>query len=116
MIGGESAQPVRRQDHRLRRREVLFLFAGVTMATPRAPGAQQKMPVIGFLGSTSPSLYAAHVAAFHEGLSETGYIEGQNAAIEYRWAEGHYDRLPALAAELISRKVDVIAAGSAPSA
>jgi putative ABC transport system substrate-binding protein len=74
---------------------------------PSALRAQQKtMPVIGFLGSTSRG--ATFVAAFLEGLAETGYVEGQNAAIEYRWAEGRYDRLPALAAELVKRRVDVI--------
>jgi putative ABC transport system substrate-binding protein len=68
------------------------------------------MPVIGFLGGTSPGPYAPFVATFHQGLGETGYVEGQNVAIEYRWAEGRYDRLPALAAEFVGRKVDVIAA------
>src|SRR5262244_734148 len=67
------------------------------------------MPVIGFLGSTSPGPYAPFVAAFRQGLAETGWVEGQNLAIEYRWAEGSYDRLPALAADLVTRKVDVIA-------
>jgi putative ABC transport system substrate-binding protein len=74
--------------------------------------AQQKaMPVIGYLSSTSPRTGAANVAAFHQGLSETGYVVGQNLAIEYRWAEGRYDRLPALAADLAGRNVDVIVAG-----
>lgn len=72
------------------------------------------MPVIGFLGSTSPGPFAPFVAAFREGLSEIGYVEGQNVALKYRWAEDHYDRLPGLAAELVGRKVDVIATGSMP--
>jgi putative ABC transport system substrate-binding protein len=73
------------------------------------------MPVIGVLGVTSPGPNAANVAAFHQGLKETGYIEGQNVAIEYRWAEGRYDRLPELAADLVGGKVDMIAAGGTPS-
>jgi putative ABC transport system substrate-binding protein len=68
------------------------------------------MPVIGFLGSASPGRNPALIAAFHQGLSETGYVEGQNVVIEYRWAEGRYDRLPALAADLVARKVDLIIA------
>jgi putative ABC transport system substrate-binding protein len=69
------------------------------------------MPVIGFLGTTSPEPNAPFVAAFHQGLGETGYVEGQNVAIEYRWAEGSYDRLPGLAGDLAGRKVDLIVAG-----
>jgi putative ABC transport system substrate-binding protein len=99
----------------MRRRELMLLL-GSAMAAPRQLGAQQKaMPVIGFLSVRSPSEAAGVLAAFHQGLGETGYVEGQNAAIEYRWAEGRYDRLPALAADLVSRKVDVIAAIAAPS-
>src|SRR5712672_118957 len=88
------------------------------MTAPGALRAQQKaMPVVGFLSGTSPGPSAAFVAAFQQGLSETGYIDGQNVAIEYRWAEGRYDRLPALAADLVGRKVDVIVTGGgAPSA
>jgi putative ABC transport system substrate-binding protein len=75
------------------------------------------MPVIAILGSTSPAPYAAFIAAFRKGLSESGYVEGQNLTIEFRWAEGHYDRLPALAADLVGRKVDLIlTSGGTPSA
>ena len=73
------------------------------------------MPVIGYLHFGSPD-FSPTPAVFFQGLSETGYVEGQNVAIEYRWAEGHYDRLPALAADLVGRKVDVIVAASAPAA
>jgi len=99
----------------MRRRELLLLLGGV-MAAPRALRAQQKaMPVIGFLGSPTPRPHAALVAAFLHGLEELGYIEGQNVAIEYRWAEGRFEQLPALAADLVGLKVDVIAADAVPS-
>src|ERR1700730_14362246 len=101
----------------MRRRELMLLLGGA-MTAARALCAQQKaMPVIGYLGVAAPGPYDPRMAAFHQGLSETGYVEGQNVAIEYRWAEGRYDRLPALAADLVSRKVDVIvASGGAPPA
>ena len=85
---------------------------------PLAAVAQQKaMPVIGVLSTGSPGPSSAlFMVAFSQGLSEAGYVEGQNLAIEYRWAEGHYDRLPALAADLVGRKVDLIMASSPPSA
>jgi putative ABC transport system substrate-binding protein len=99
----------------MNRRELVLLLAGAVTAG-RALRAQQKaMPVIGVLGSGLPGPVAAFLAAFRQGLSETGYIEGQNLAIEYRWAEGHYDRLPGLAADLVGAKVDVIATGGTPS-
>jgi putative ABC transport system substrate-binding protein len=98
----------------MRRRELL-LFLGGAMTAARALRAQQKaMPVIGYLGNISPGAAAPYLAAFHQGLSETGYVEGQSLAIEYRWAEGGYDRLPALAADLVARKVDVVVASATP--
>jgi ABC-type uncharacterized transport system substrate-binding protein len=93
----------------MRRREFVRFAGGVIIAWPFTARAQQKaMPVIGFLGIGSPGPVAPSVAAFRQGLSENGYVEGQNLAIEYRWAEESDDRLPALAADLVGRKVDVI--------
>src|SRR5437764_6943091 len=99
----------------MRRRELTLLLGGAAISWPRALRAQQKrMPVVGYLSigsarSVGPGTQS--LAAFRQGLSETGYVEGQNVAIEYRGAEGHYDRLPALAADLVSRKVDLIMTG-----
>jgi putative ABC transport system substrate-binding protein len=98
----------------MRRREFVKLIgraAAASIACPLPLGAQQPpMPVIGYLHSGSPGPLAKEVDAFRQGLSEAGYVEGQNVAIEYRWAEGQRDRLPALAADLVSRRVNVIAA------
>jgi putative tryptophan/tyrosine transport system substrate-binding protein len=94
----------------MRRRELVLLLAGAAIAA-RAPRAQQRaVPVIGWLSLGSPQATGTRyvLAAFRQGLGEAGFVEGQNVAIEYRWAEGQYDRLPALAAELVGRAVDVI--------
>jgi putative ABC transport system substrate-binding protein len=100
----------------MRRRELMLLLGGA-LTSARTLRAQQKaMPVIGFLSSASPGVSVPLVAAFREGLSETGYVERQNLAIEYRWAEFRYDRLPALAAAFVARKVEVIATNGDPRA
>src|SRR5882762_7422442 len=98
---------------KMRRREFIAFVAGAAVAWPLAARAQQKaMPVIGYLHPGSPDSPAvvSTLAAFRQGLGETSYVEGQNLSIEYRWAEAHYDRLPALAADLVGRKVDLIVA------
>jgi putative ABC transport system substrate-binding protein len=103
----------------MRRRDFASLLGGMAAFTTWSPplSAQQKATqVIGYLGIGTPSPAAGSVAALRQGLSETGYVEGQNLAIENRWAEGHFDRLPALAVDLVGRKVDVIVAGADPAA
>ena len=97
----------------MRRRELMLAVGGAAALWPLAARAQQKaMPVVGFLDSTTAGSRAPYLAAaFRQGLGETGYVEGQNLAIEYRWAEGSYERLPALAADLVGRKIDLIVTG-----
>ena len=97
----------------MRRREFITFVGGVA-AWPLAARAQQNaIPIVGFINSASPKPYAPNVKGFLQGLKEVGYVEGRNVSIEYRWAEGQYDRLPAMAAELVGRDVTVIVANTA---
>ena len=102
----------------IRRREFIFTLGGAAAAWPVVARAQQPaMPVIGYLGAESPTAFASRIRAFRQGLGETGYVEGRNVAIEFCWAEGQHNRLPALAADLASRPVNVIVTpGGAPAA
>src|SRR3954467_15454377 len=98
------------------RRDVLGVTAGVAGLAIVARAQHRTTRVVGFLSSSTLTSYAAFVATFIQGLAETGYVTGENVAIEFRWAEGNYDRLPAMIDDLVSRKVDVIAAQSDSSA
>jgi putative tryptophan/tyrosine transport system substrate-binding protein len=101
----------------MQRRKFLMLLGGAAAAGPLTAGAQQEtMPVIGFLSGASPKTYTPNVTAFLHGLKEASYVAGQNVTIEYRWAEGQYDQLPGMAADLVRRRVTVIAATSTPAA
>ncbi|MGB6805259.1 MAG: ABC transporter substrate-binding protein [Pseudolabrys sp.] len=101
----------------MKRREFIGLISGVAATWPLVVRAQQPaVPVIGYLSSASSQGHASYLAGFHEGLREGGFIEGQNVTIEYRWANGQYQRLPELAADLVRRHVALIAAGSTPAA
>src|SRR5437868_13299520 len=102
----------------MKRREFIVLVTGAMTSWPLVAHSQQTaIPVVGYLSSRSPHESEAVLAAFRQGLSEAGYVVGQNLRIEYRWAEGHYDRLPALAAEIVGLRVTaILAAGGPPSA
>jgi putative ABC transport system substrate-binding protein len=101
----------------IRRREVITLIGGTAVAWPLAVRAEQPASrVIGFLGGADPVGYAVLVEALRSGLRDHGYVEGQNVRIEYRWAQGQYERLPALAADLIGRKVDIMITQGTPAA
>src|SRR5689334_8234749 len=100
----------------MKRREFITLVGGAAVAWPTAVRAQQAMPVVGFLGSETPDVFASRVRAFRQGLRESGYEEGRNVAIQFQWAGGNYELLRTLADELVRQKVSVlVAAGSTPA-
>src|SRR4051812_48049291 len=102
---------------RAKRRDVLLLMAGVATWATKSFSQKTSVPVIGYLCPESPELFATRLQAFQQGLGEVGFVEGRNVKIDYRWARGEYSRLPALAAELVVRDVDIIVApGGAPVA
>jgi putative ABC transport system substrate-binding protein len=103
------------QFDQLKRREFITLLGGTAATWPLAARAQQAVPVVGVLSAEWPNLFSDRLRAFHDGLRETGYVEGRNLAIEYRWADGRNDRLPALATELVRRQVTVLVATSTPA-
>jgi putative tryptophan/tyrosine transport system substrate-binding protein len=99
----------------MNRREFLLVMGGAMTATHALCAQQKAMPVVGYLSSTASGPHAPFVAAFRQGLGEAGFVEGQNVTIEYRWADNHFDKLPALAADLVNRKVDIIVTSGGPS-
>jgi putative tryptophan/tyrosine transport system substrate-binding protein len=104
------------QFDRMKRREFIALIGGAAAAWPLAARTQQPMPVIGFMSARSPEDSVHPLEAFHRGLKEGGFVEGQNVAIEFRWARGDYDRLPGMAADLVNQRVNVLTAvGGDPS-
>src|SRR5215469_14638390 len=100
----------------MRRRQFINLLIGAAVWPLTCRAQQPAKPVIGFIGSASPALWEPFVAAFRKGLNECGYVEGKDVLIEFRWAEGSYDRLPALAADLVQRRVSLIVATGGPLA
>ncbi len=99
----------------MRRRDTFIALGGAAIGWPLTARAAQSAATVGFVSSRSPGKSASLVTAFRQGLSESGYLDGRNVVLEYRWAEGHYDRLPELAADLVARKVGVIAAVGGPN-